>query len=111
MKTINSVLMLTLFLILGTASVFAGNNKGSAKIDRVVYTAPNEATAEYTVSYRDETNNFFLDQNFISVDLSDSATSLNNAVQADARLKINTEIGPNTITDNNDVRLVAGFVD
>lgn len=111
MKKIGILLIATALLFAANITAFAGDNKGSAKIDKVIPTGENQVVVEYTVDYRDATHLFHLDQNMLVLDLGGSANTLNNAVQADARLKINTEIGPNTITDNNDVRLVAAFVD
>lgn len=89
---------------------FAGTNKASAVINNVVYDALNHAIAEYTVSYRDPSEIFVLDQQFVSVDLGANTSALNNAVQVDAQAKVNEEFGAGTISDKNDIRLVAGFV-
>ena len=104
-------LFLIVALVFTSSPAFAGENKGSVTIDRIIPVAPNQVIVEYTVDYRQGTDVFHLDQQVVVVNLTGSAGTNNNIVQADARAKVNAEFGPNTITDNNDMRCVGGFVD
>lgn len=86
-----------------------GANKATASIVANRPTSPTQSMVEFTVrafiGY-----SFYLDQQYVSVSLSDNTSSINNAVQIAAMGILNDEFGAGTITDKNDIRLDAGIV-